>query len=271
MSRVNRVFVELTSEEVAGCVTEESVLCLPIGATEQHGPHLPLNTDTVLASRVAGQIVNDFHREYDLWLLPTFDYGLSAEHLWAHGTISLSTELFAAVFHELVKGLIATQPARNMLIVNGHGGNRGVLETLIQEFRYMYSLAACVIHPSSLSDVKSGSGFSEVHGGKSETSVMLALAPELVNRDRLPLPMREGDASDVHYRVIERGISWPWNSNDSGIGRDGVIGDAALASADLGVSIIGSCVRNAGPVIRSLIEYGRYIRRGSQEHNRGNR
>lgn len=260
MTDLRRCFVELTSAEVANCVTEESILCLPIGATEQHGPHLPLNTDTVIASRVAGRIVSGFRRTYDLWLLPALDYGLSAEHIWAPGTISLPTELFAAVFHELVKGLIAAQAARNVLIVNGHGGNRGVLETLIQECRSRYSLAACVIHPSALSDVKSGSGFPEVHGGKSETSVMLALAPELVNCARLPPPMEAGDAPETRNRVLERGVSWPWNSNDPGIGRDGVIGDAALASAALGTSIIESCVRNAEEVVRSLIEYGRVVR-----------
>lgn len=257
-------FTELTSADVASHVSEESVVCLPIGSAEQHGPHLPLNTDTIIATRVAARIVSEFHSTYDLWLLPALDYGLSPEHLWAPGTISLSAELFAALFHELVKGLMTTQAARNLLIINGHGGNRGLLETLIQECRFRYSLAACVIHPSALSDVKSGSTFPEVHGGKSETSVMLALAPELVNRDRLPPPMKTGDAPDVRFRVLERGVSWPWNSNDPGISSDGVIGDAALACPALGTGIIDSCIRNAEEVVRSLIEYGRVIRHGSR-------
>jgi len=266
-------FTELTSADVASRVAEESVLCLPVGSAEQHGPHLPLNTDTVIASRVAARIVSEFHPKYGLWLLPALDYGLSPEHLWAPGTISLSAELFAAFFHELVKGLITAQAARNLLIVNGHGGNRGLLETLIQECRSRYSLAACVIHPSALSDVKSESAFPEVHGGKSETSVMLALAPELVNCDRMPPPMETGAAPEVRARVLERGVSWPWNSNDPGISSDGIIGDAALASAALGTRIIESCIRNAEDVVRSLIEYGRVIRHGSREwgHDRQRR
>lgn len=261
-------FTDLTSADVASQLTEESILCLPIGSTEQHGPHLPLNTDTVLASRVAARIVSEYHTTYDLWLLPALDYGLSPEHLWAPGTISLSAELFIALFHELVRSLLATQAARNILIVNGHGGNRGLLEALILECRSRYSLSICVIHPSALSDVKSGSAFPEVHGGKSETSVMLALAPELVNRDRLPSPLKLGDLPDVRARVLERGVSWPWNSNDPGIGNDGLIGDAALASAELGTSIVDSCIRNAEGVVSSLIQYGRIIRRGLPAKNR---
>lgn len=254
---------ELTSPEVGSFFTEETILCMPIGAIEQHGPHLPLNTDSIIARSIGSRIVSEFRHAYDLWLLPTIEYGLSPEHLWASGTMSLSAEVFAAVFHELVKGLISAQAGRNLLIINGHGGNRGVLDVLIQECRSRYSLAACVIHPSALSDVKSGSEFHEVHGGKSETSVMLALAPELVRLDRLPVPMRPGDTPEVRARVLERGVSWPWSSNDPGIGRDGVIGDAALASASLGTNIIDSCVRNAETVVRSLIDYGRLIRHRS--------
>lgn len=258
-----RAFTDLTSGEVAGSVSEESVLCIPIGSTEQHGPHLPLNTDTIIASRIANRIVSAFGDTYDLWLLPALEYGLSPEHMWAPGTLSFSVEVFSAVFHELVRGLIASQRARNVLIVNGHGGNRGVLDVLIQECRNRHCLAICVIHPSALSDVKSGSSFCEVHGGKSETSVMLALAPELVNPERLPRPLGAGDEPEVKDRILHSGVSWPWHSNDPGIGLGGVIGDAATASSALGRSIVDSCVRNAETVIRSLIEYGRLIRRPS--------
>ena len=257
----SRFFNHLTYEEVAKHVSEESILCIPVGSTEQHGPHLPLNTDTVLAKGFAKEMISKLSPKYDLWLLPPLEYSLSCEHIWGFGTLTISIELFVNIFHELVKGLIYSQPARNIVIINGHGGNRGVLGTLIQEFRHKYSVAAVVIHPSSLSRVKTGSKFYEVHGGKSETSIMLALAPDLVDIDLLPCPLEEGDQFQVKSRILDRVASWPWHSNDDGLGHNGIIGDAALASVELGNSIIESAVRNAEEIIISLIELGRRIRK----------
>ena len=256
-----RIFNHLTHNEVVNYISEDSVLCIPVGATEQHGKHLPLNTDTVLANGFAKKMVSEFYQKYDLWLLPPLEYSLSSEHMWASGTISISIELFVKIFHELIKVLIDTQPARNIIIINGHGGNRGVLDTLIQEFRNRYSVSAIVLHPSALSRVKSGSKFSEVHGGKSETSIMLALAPELVNIDLIPCPLDEGEQFQVNDRILDRAVSWPWHSNDLGLGREGVIGDAAFASTELGNKIIESAVLNAEEVIISLIEFGRLVRK----------
>ncbi|MBU1013573.1 MAG: creatininase family protein [Bacteroidetes bacterium] len=256
-----RFFNNLTSIEVQNFLTTDSILCIPVGATEQHGKHLPLNTDTVLANGFARKMVSKYYKKYDLWLLPPLEISLSSEHIWASGTISFSTELFVKLFHELIKGLIDSQPARNIIIVNGHGGNRGILDTLIEEFRFRYSVATIVMHPSALSRIKSGSKFSEVHGGKSETSIMLALAPELVNTELIPPPLEENDQTRVSELILDKAVSWPWHSNDSGLGHDGIIGDAAFASAELGNKIIDSAVINAEVVITSLIAFGRLIRK----------
>ncbi len=259
----NRFFNHLTREEVANHISEESILCIPVGSTEQHGQHLPLNTDTILANGFAKRMVSELYQKYDLWLLPPLEYSLAGEHTWGAGTVSLSIEIFVKLFHELVESLIASQPARNLIIINGHGGNRGVLDTLIQEFRYRYSIAAIVFHPSALSRVKSESKFYEVHGGKSETSIMLALAPDLVNTDLLPCPLEEGEQSQVSSRILDRAVSWPWHSNDPGLGREGIIGDSAFASIVLGNKIIENAIRNAEEAVASLIEFGRFIRKKS--------
>jgi len=261
MNQTTRVFGELTQEEVCERIAEDSVLCIPVGSLEQHGPHLPLNTDTVLATRFALRMVAELGQEFDLWLLPPLEYGLSREHGWACGTVSLSIELFVGLLHEVVDGLINCQPARNIIIINGHGGNRGVCEALIQEFRHKYRIAAIVLHPSSLSHVKSESGCAEVHGGKSETSAMLALAPDLVRLDRLPPQVGAKDQERANSRILERGVSWPWHSNDPGLGRGGVIGDAASASKELGERIVVSALHNAKTAIQDLIEFGRFIRK----------
>src|SRR3974390_3392321 len=86
---------ELTFPEIRRRLKETSVLCLPIGAIEQHGPHLPLNTDAGIADR--------WGDEFDLWLLPTVPISLSREHDWAPGTLSLGIETFVALIKELAR------------------------------------------------------------------------------------------------------------------------------------------------------------------------
>ena len=100
------------------------------------------------------------------------------------------------IAHEIVRSL----PARNLAIVNGHGGNRGVLENLIRELRGDCGLNACVIHPFDLSKAEMGSGYPDVHGGKGETSVMLALAPQLVRRDEIGRPSNRRTARQASRR-----------------------------------------------------------------------
>lgn len=260
MQAPDRNFSHLSCEQMGEAVGVDSVLCVPVGAFEQHGPHLPLGTDAILARSFAESLVVRYGESHDLWLMPSFEFGLSSEHAWSDGTISLSIELYVRLFHEVVRGLVHSQPARNMVLVNGHGGNRGVLEALIQEFRAWYGVVAIVMHPSALSDVRSSSGFAEVHSGKGETSRMMAVAPELVAGSRIPSPLREGDQPDASALVLSRSVTWPWYSNDAGIGQNGVIGDAAAASPELGQEILDSALANAQGVLDTLIAFGKQVR-----------
>jgi creatinine amidohydrolase len=85
-----RTIGNLTFQEVGTALRASSILCLPMGSMEQHGPHLPLNTDTVLAEVFTRRIVERWGETYDLWRLPSISVGLSREHDWAAGTLSLS-------------------------------------------------------------------------------------------------------------------------------------------------------------------------------------
>src|ERR1700716_121279 len=144
---------ELTSPEIFQYLTETSILCLPIGAIEQHGAHLPLDTDVVVAEELTRRIVARWGDELDLWRLPAVSISLSREHDWAPGTLSLSIQNFVALLRDLARDIARALPARNLAIVNGHGGNRGVLDNLIHELRGDFALNACVIHPFDLSKV----------------------------------------------------------------------------------------------------------------------
>ena len=248
----SRLVAELTSAECGRLISETSILCLPLGAIEQHGPHLPLNTDVVVAEGLTRAIVERFGDELDLWQLPAVPIGLSREHDWAAGTLSLSIAGFVAHLRDLAGTLTRALPARNLMILNGHGGNRGVLENLLHEFKGDFGLNACAIHPFDLAKVDRSVAVPDVHGGRHETSVMLALAPDLVRRDLVTPSDRKPDA--IRALIFDRGTTWPWRTDDPRLARDGVIGDAGTASAELGAAIIESVVEEARAVLVRLRE-----------------
>jgi creatinine amidohydrolase len=232
------------------------VLCLPIGSHEQHGPHLPLNTDTVIAERFTGLLVQRYGEQHDLWVLPPIPYGLSLEHAWAPGTVSLRIASFMSLLDAVVAEYLRATPARRLLIINGHGGNRGILEPALYELKHKHAFSACAIHPVSLSAVRTGSETApEIHAGIRETAMMLELAPEDVHLDRLPADFTT-KGTDTKRLVLERGTTWPWTSGDSTIATCGVIGgDPRQATTDVGRAVLNSALDAAGSVLTHLTNH----------------
>jgi creatinine amidohydrolase len=249
-----RLIGELTFPEVSKRLSASSILCLPIGSIEQHGPHLPLNTDAVLAEGMTRLIVARWGEAHDLWQLPTISISLAREHEWAPGTLSLSVAGLTAYIHDLGRTLARSLPARNLVIVNGHGGNRGILEALALDLRADYGLNVCVFHPASLADTNAASAAPEIHGGKNETSMMLALAPHLVRNDQIATLKNTPDGEAIRKTILQRGVTWPWFSDEKGIADNGVIGDPKAASAEFGREIIDRVVETAGDVLRQLLQ-----------------
>jgi creatinine amidohydrolase/Fe(II)-dependent formamide hydrolase-like protein len=248
------MFGDLTFQEAASVLTEKAILCLPLGAIEQHGPHLPLNTDVVVAEGITRRIVTRWGDEFNLWQLPVIAIGLSREHDWAAGTLSLSIEGFTTVLRDVVRDLTRMQSRCNVAIVNGHGGNRGVLEVLLHELRAEFGVNACAIHPFDLAGIGNDPASADVHGGRNETSVMLALAPELVRGDRIGRVGGTPDRGEVEALIFDRGASWPWRTDDPRLAREGIVGDASHASAERGEAIIRAVVEKAGTVFSRLLD-----------------
>jgi len=248
-----RLIGSLTFEE-AGRLRENSVLLLPLGSMEQHGPHLPLDTDTILAHALAQAIVARFGETFDAWQLPSMPLGLSREHAWASGTLSLSVGGMAAFLRELAREITRSLPARNLMIVNGHGGNRGLLEALAYEFSGDFGLNVCSLHLGALMSPVPHAGLPEIHAGRDETSLMLALAPDKVRCDRMNDPTDRPNEATVRATILDPGVSWPWSSGDRRIADRGVIGDAAGASAEHGRTILDHLLRAAGVALRQLLE-----------------
>src|SRR5476649_2269510 len=257
----SRLIGELTSPEVSKLLSETSILCLPVGSIEQHGPHLPLNTDVVLAEEFTRRIIARWAKSLDLWQLPTLSICLAREHEWASGTLSLSIQGMTAVMRDLGREISRTLPARNLAIINGHGGNRGILEALIQDLRADFGLNVCVLHPSNWVDIDANAVIPEIHGGKNETSMMLAAAPHLVRRDEIAKLKNPPDAKVIRETILDRGASWPWTTDDNRLADMGVIGDAQAASAEFGSKILDSVVEKAGPVLNQLLDHQRLLRR----------
>jgi creatinine amidohydrolase len=257
MASEARLLGELTYPEVSTRLKATSVLCLPIGSIEQHGPHLPLNTDVVLAEGVTRLIVARWGKTHDLWQLPTISISLAREHEWAPGTLSLSVAGLTAYMHDLGRTLVRSLPARNLMIVNGHGGNRGILEVLAQELRSDYGLNIVIFHPASLADTNADSAAPEIHGGKNETSMMLVIAPELVRRDQIATLTHPPDGEAIRNTILRRGVTWPWSTDDKRIADNGVIGDPKAASAEIGQGIIDRVVETAGTVLKQLLDRSR--------------
>jgi creatinine amidohydrolase/Fe(II)-dependent formamide hydrolase-like protein len=252
--RANRWYGSLAASEIAR-LNEASIVCLPIGSYEQHGPHLPLHTDSVIAEKFTARLVDRFGGPYDLWALPVIPFDLSLEHAWSPGTISLRSGVLSALLDTVVGELTRATPARRLLIVNGHGGNRGVLEATAYELQAAHPMLICVVHPSSLSTVNIESELPEVHAGMKETSIMLALAPSEVHLDRVPddFALDEANPVEVRRQVLGRGTTWPWSSDDNRIATLGVMGgDPRLASANLGESIVVSAIDACDAVLKQL-------------------
>jgi len=169
-STASRAIGDLTFQEIGTAIRASSILCLPMGSMEQHGPHLPLNTDTVLAEAFARRIVDRWGETYDLWRLPPISVGLSREHDWAAGTLSLSVSGMTAYLRDLCREIARSLPTRNLLIVNGHGGNRGILEALGRELRGDFGLNLGALHLGAMISPLQDATAPEIHAGHPATS-----------------------------------------------------------------------------------------------------
>lgn len=254
-----RYFADLTGPQVSELLTERSILVQPLGAIEQHGPHLPLSTDSVVATAVAEAAVAAVGEELDVWLLPTLEYTKSNEHAWSPGTVWLSATTLLAVLDDLGR-CIATTPAKRLVFLNGHGGNSALLNVANRELRLAHGLMTFLAHPGVPADQGGLSPVHElgmgVHGGTDETSMMLHLAPHLVDMSKAERRVPEAIAENQYVKFGGR-VSFGWMSND--FYPDGYIGDPTTADAELGKRLFDGSVQGFCEALREIsrFNYGR--------------
>ncbi|WP_369130781.1 creatininase family protein [Modestobacter roseus] len=257
-----RLLTELSAPALHDRLGPDSVLVLPVGAIEQHGPHLPVATDLITAQALAERAVAEFGDALDLWLLPPLAYTKSNEHAWSAGTFWLSAATLTAVLHDLGRS-VARTPARRLAFLNGHGGNSALLQVVARDVRLETGLRTFTLHPRLPADQGGQSPAGElgmgVHGGHDETSVMLHLRPDLVDMSQARRWVPEHLAEYRHVR-FGGSVSFGWTSDE--FGPAGVIGDASTATAEAGEQRVAGMVAYLGEALAEVARFDPALPRG---------
>ena len=223
---------ELPRQEAIRRAQAGAVVLLPVGSLEQHGEHLPIGTDSLLVEAVCLAAAERAAR--DAMVAPTIWTGFSPHHVRFGATVSLSSSAFSAVVREAWSGLSDWAP--RVLVVNGHGGNRGPLITLAVEtglrFLSYFELADAASRRLFATD-----GGSPGHAGQLETSISLVLHEHLVGE-------RTGAFEPI--AVGEHALLVP------DLGESGVLGDPAAATADAGAAFLAEVTAALAQVIEGL-------------------
>jgi creatinine amidohydrolase len=201
-------------------VVPAPILLVPVGSTEQHGPHLPTATDTIIAEELAGRTV---HRTDGLMIGPTIAVSASGEHQGFAGTLSIGVEVMVAMIVELVR---SADWAAGVVLVNGHGGNHEALTRAVDTLTAERRPVLCW---SPTWPQRRDGGPADLHAGRIETSMMLAIDPGLV---RLERAVAGPDATIDELR--ERGVR--------SVSPTGVLGDPDGASGGEGERFIAAFV-----------------------------
>jgi mycofactocin precursor peptide peptidase len=198
-----------------------ATVLVPVGSTEQHGPHLPLETDTIIAEAVC----NGTAAVVGALVAPPITFGSSYEHQSFPGTASIGTAVLTSLFVELARSMRTWSGP--VLFVNGHGGSPRALDEAVEQLRtegHVVSWAPC-----STDDV-------DLHAGHAETSLLLHVRPDLVRLDRAqagdPRPLR-----DVMPSIVADGMA--------AVSPNGVLGDPRDADGRYGADLLRSMIENA--------------------------
>lgn len=236
----------------------QTVAVLPVGAVEQHGPHLPLNVDTALADGILQAALAQVPGQVPVLALPTQAVGLSLEHESYAGTLGLSPATLLTLWTEL-GACVARAGVRKFLIFNAHGGNVSSMDIVARQLRMQCGL---LVYHCSWFNLPQPVGHNEafsahehrfgVHGGEIETSMMLHLAPEQVCMPQAKNFPSTSQWRAEHFPILGNGRSAKlgWAMQD--YNPEGAAGNAAAADAQRGQALVEGAAHSLAQLLQEI-------------------
>ncbi len=256
----SKYWSDWTSPEFDQLDASRTVAVIPLGATEQHGPHLPLSVDALIVDTIVRRAVGQLSESDPVLVLPTQTVGLSTEHMAFKGTLTWSPELVMRTWIELGE-CVARSGVKKLLFFNAHGGHHGLMDVVARELRQRaqmivfssswYQLPMQASVRALFSDEEHRFG---VHAGAIETSMMLSIAPLTVKSEQFQNFVSRSKERASHYAVLGNGQSakFGWHAQD--YNPQGAMGDARNASADKGEQLLHQAAGGLRQLLLELIE-----------------
>lgn len=252
---MKRFWSDHSSLEFSQLDRSRLIAVLPLGAIEQHGPHLPMSVDTCTVNGICDRLVRDLPEESPVIFLPTQAVTKSNEHLAFPGTLTLSPETLIRVWTE-IGACVARSGVRKLVLLNGHGGNIPAMDIVARELRISQKMMVFSLNwfgagmPEGIySATEQGYG---IHAGDMETSVMLALDPANVDMTKArDFRSRAQDFRETHPSIALGGPAKPgWMIHDLNPG--GACGEAHLATADKGNATLDHASRRLVEIFNDI-------------------
>ena len=260
MAFPSRFWADLATTDFAALDPATTVAVLPLGATEQHGPHLPLAVDHCLVDGIVAEALPRLPAELPVLVLPTQEIGYSPEHAAFRGTLTLPIETVIATWVAIGEG-VARAGVKKLLLFNAHGGQVSVLDIVARELRVRCGLIVygCSWWNLPLGDAVNGLFPPDehrfgVHAGDLETSLMLALRPHTV---------RMAQARDFASTSRERAAKYPilGNGRSAKLGwamqdynPQGAAGHAAAANVDKGRAVLQAAGEQLALLVQEIAQ-----------------
>jgi creatinine amidohydrolase len=270
MSTISRFWADWTTRDFAqrqalGTIGQ-TIAVLPVAATEQHGPHLPLSVDTALVDGVVGAALPHIASEVNALFLPTQAIGLSPEHAAFGGTLTLKAETLIRLWTDIGESVAATG-VRKLVILNAHGGQANVMDIVARDLRARLGMLVFSVNWYGLplrtaqgDDVNALFDAHEhrfgIHAGDIETSMMLALAPQRVEMAQARNFASESAQRAQRFEILGNGKSAKlgWQMQD--YNPAGAVGNASAATAEKGRALVDAAGRALAQLLGevSLVE-----------------
>jgi creatinine amidohydrolase len=249
---------DMTTEEFAALDAKRVIAILPVGAIEQHGPHLPVCADACANKAVIKRMLEQLPAELPVTVLPMMPVGKSNEHSDFPGTLTLEPETLRRLWTEIAES-VHRVGIRKLVLYNTHGGHPPIMDIVARDLRIRLGMLVVVVNQGSLypqnlfpaDEMKYG-----IHGGSVETSVMLHLHPDLVDMSKAqnfrPL-MKDLEGDFQHLGVTAGSTKIAWQSQD--LNPAGVVGNALDADAERGAQLIDQATAKFVSILKEVYRY----------------